>query len=103
MYSAVPDFRPKQAVSAESANFGRTFQYEVNCQNSLLWPKLAEISDLAKILVSAEISVSAEVSAFPRGLVSVSVFGPKICLAKNLFGQKSVWPLVCIILYHLNI
>ena len=67
----VPDFRPKQAVSAESANFGRTFQYEVNCQNSLLWQKLAEIIDLA------EISVSAEVSAFPGALFWFRCFGKK--------------------------
>ena len=33
-------FWPKQAVSAKSANFGRTFQYKVNCQNS---PFVAEI------------------------------------------------------------
>ena len=26
-------------VSVESDNFGHTFQYRVNCQNSILWPK----------------------------------------------------------------
>ena len=29
-------FRPKQAVSAD---FGCTFQYKINCQYILLWPK----------------------------------------------------------------
>ena len=38
-------FRPKQAVSAELANFCPTFQYEVNCQNSLLWPKQAILAE----------------------------------------------------------
>ena len=35
-FSPFSAFRPKYLISAD---FGCTFQYKVNCQNSILWPK----------------------------------------------------------------
>ena len=84
-------FRPKQAVSSKLANFCLTFQYKVNCQNSLLWTKmgiLAETGYFRRKRDSAKFRFWLKFQLFPGALFWFQCFGQKSVSFDHYFIQS---------------